>query len=229
MKKLVLLLVIISFFVSCEKSTDKLNSYVTARVAGVDLNCSTCILEFPYDNLKVSEEIGRSPDNYYRAINMNKNNFETGQMLKVRIRIPEKDEIMACITLYESYNYKDLYVIDYEDFNNIIFGDTISLAYNDCLYDPEKQIYLCLDSVINDSRCPTGVYCFWEGNATVRFSFEKNESSPVVFDLNTHKGFTSDTVVSGYKISLLGLNPYPSVNHEIDQDDYKAELMIEKK
>ena len=229
MKKLIPLLVIILFFVSCEKSSDSLNSYLTARIVGFDLNCSTCILEFPYDSMKISEEIGHSPNNYYGAINMNKNNFEIGQMLKVRIRIPEKDEIKACITLYESFNYKDLYVIDYEDFNNIFFGDTISLAYNDCLYDPENQIYLCLDSVVNDSRCPTGVYCFWEGNARVRFSFEKNESSPVVFDLNTHKGFTSDTVVYGYKISLLGLNPYPSVNHKIDQDDYKAELIIEKK
>jgi len=229
MKKLILLIVIIPFFVSCEKSTDKLNSYLTARIVGFDLNCSTCILEFPFDNLKVSEEIGRSPNNYYGAINMNKNNFETGQILKVRIRIPEKDEITACNTLYETNNYKDLYVIDYEDFNNIIFGDTISLAYNDCLYDPENQTYLCLDSVLNDSRCPTGVQCFWEGNATVRFSFEKYDNRPVVFDLNTYTGFTNDTIISGYKISLLGLNPYPAVNHKTDQDDYKAELLIEKK
>lgn len=229
MKKIALIIIVVTVFLSCEKSSDDLNRYFTARIAGFDLNCSSCILEFPYDNQRISEEIGRSPQDYYRAINMNNYDYKIGQMLKVKVRAPEKDEIRACMTLYESYSYKDLYVVDNESFNNITYGDTLTLAYNECLNNPDDGIYICFDSVVNDSRCPTGVVCVWEGNATVRFSFEEYDNSPVVFDLNTHAGFTNDTIISGYKISLLGLTPYPAVNHETKQDEYKAELMIEKK
>lgn len=223
-----MIIIIISVSLSCEKSSDGLNQFLTAGVVGYDLNCSACILEFPYDNQRISEEIGRSPDNYYRAVNMNNSDYQIGQMLKVKVRIPEKDENSTCITLYESYNYKDLYIVDKEYFNNIIYGDTITLAYNECVNDPENRISICLDSVVNDSRCPTGVMCIWEGNAEVRFRLEQPDQRRVMFNLNTHRGFRNDTTISGYKITLTGLNPYPVYNRETDPRDYKAELLIEK-
>jgi hypothetical protein len=233
MKKLIYLTILFSFLLSCEKSSDNVNSFIMARIVGFDPNCTTCILEFPYDNLQVSEEMGRSPNSYYRAVNMSRTSYEVGQMLKVKIRRPEHDEVLPCTEFNPSFNndspdLKNVYITSFENINNLIVGEKISLAINDCLYDPENLFYFCFDSVINDSRCPTGAYCFWEGNVTVRFSFKKFDSRPVVFDLNTHKGFTNDTIVSGYKISLLNLNPYPALNHKINQDDYKAEILIEK-
>jgi len=32
------------------------------------------------------KELGQSPENYYGAVNLNKNDYEIGQMLKVKIR-----------------------------------------------------------------------------------------------------------------------------------------------
>jgi hypothetical protein len=107
-------------------------------------------------------------------------------------------------------------------------GDTVTISYNECLCDPEKQIYVCLDTVLNDSRCPTGVQCFWEGNATVRFRFSKINDKPVLFELNTHKGYTWSTIISGYRFTLTELKPYPVRNNRIEQKEYKAELVIEK-
>jgi len=115
-----------------------------------------------------------------------------------------------------------------EDSDNLIFDVSVPLAINECLYNHENQIYICLDSVLNDSRCPTGVYCIWEGNAEVRFRFETTNENPVLFNLNTHKGFKTYTIVSGYKITLLNLDPYPVEDHRINQNDYKAEILIEK-
>ena len=213
---------------ACEKSTDKINSNYIARIVGFDLNCSTCILDFPDDSLEVQGEIGKSPRNHYQAINLGKDNLKIGQKLKVKIRKVETNELRECITLYPSYDYKNVFITDFENFNNLIFNDTIDLSYQDCLNDPENQMYICLDSVLNDSRCPTGAYCFWEGNAEVRFKFEKFNEKPILFNLNTHRGFTTDTIVDGYKFTLIGLSPHPTMEHRIVQKDYKAEIIVKK-
>ena len=228
-KKLIFLSAIFCFMYSCEKSTLKLSTYYTARIVGFDLNCSTCILEFPDDYLQVKEEIGTSPGNYYQAINMKRDNFKIGQMLKVKIRKSETDELKPCITLNPTFDYKNVFITDSEDFNNLIFNDTIDLSYRDCLTDAENQMYICLDSVLNDSRCPIGAYCFWEGNAEVRFKFEKYNSKPILFNLNTNMRFTTDTIIDGYKFTIIGLSPHPTLGYRTAQKDYKAELVVNKK
>ena len=48
----------------------------TARIAGYDLNCSTCILTFPFDSNAVMKELGSSPENLYQAVNLNKNDLK---------------------------------------------------------------------------------------------------------------------------------------------------------
>ncbi len=228
MNKLIAIFFLFALFPACDKDTDNLNSYVTAKIVGFDLNCSTCILEFPDDYEQVKEVIGLSPDNYYVAVNLSKATYEIGQQLKVKIRSPFTDELRQCIAMYPSYNYKGIYVTDTENFDNMVLGDTVTLSWHDCLKGPENKMYICLESVINDSRCPTGAYCFWEGNATVRFRLDKGDNKPLLFDLNTHRGFTADTIISGYKFSLAGLDPYPTLNHKTDPKDYKAQLVIEK-
>jgi len=227
MKKLILLSILILILPACERSSVEQDSYLLARIVGFDLNCSTCILEFPDDSLKVKEEIGQSPDNRYQSVNLNKGNYQTGQLLKVKIRKPDTDELAPCIALYPTYNYKSVFVTDREDFDNLVLNDTVSLSWHDCLNDVENQMYLCFDSVLNDSRCPSGVYCFWEGNATARFKYQKYNSKPVIFDLNTHKGFTNDTIIDIYKFTLLGLTPYPIVHQKIELKDYTAKILIE--
>jgi len=226
MKKIIPLAVILTFLVACNKSTDNLSSDYTARIVGFDLNCSTCILEFPQNSLEVIGEIGKSPDNYYQAINLNRENFKIGQTLKVKIRKAETNELRECITMFPTYNYKNVFILDFENYNNLIFNDTISLSYRDCLNDSENQMSICLDSVFNDSRCPTGVVCIWAGNAVVRFKYEKYKNKPVIFDLNTNSQFRSDTIVDGYKFTLIGLSPYPEIEHQIIQKEYKAEIIV---
>ncbi len=228
MNKLITILILFALFPGCDKDPDKLDSYVTAKIVGFERNCSTCILEFPYNSSEVMEIIGKSPDNYYVAINLNRANYEIGQQLKVKIRSPYTEELKPCITLYPSYNYKDIYVTNSETFSNMVVGDTVTISWHDCLKGPENKMYICFESVLNDSRCPTGALCFWEGNATVRFRIEKDDDNPVLFDLNTHGGFTADTVIYGYKFSLVGLEPYPALNHTTDPKDYKAHLSVMK-
>lgn len=213
---------------ACEKSQYKSDSFYTARIVGFDLNCSTCILEFPDDNSQVRKEIGESIDNRYEAINLNKGIYEEGQMLKVKVRNPNENELIACLTLYPSYNYKNIIVTETEEFNDLVLKDTVSLAYLQCLYNTENQSYICLDSVLTDSRCPAGAYCFWEGNAEVRFKYEKFNNVALLFILNTYRGFTTDTIIDGYKIRLAGLSNHSLSGRPPVQKDYRALIIVSK-
>ena len=228
MKRITILLILIAFLISCEKISHDSYSYLTARIAGFDQNCSVCILEFPDNSPELKEKIGESPNNYYQAVNLNKTSFEIGQWLKVRIRKPDTKELTPCSSYNSSHNYKDVFILDLEKYNKLVFNDTVSISWHDCLNDPQDQILICLDSVLNDSRCPIGVQCFWEGNAEVRFKFEKYPDGPILFNLNTHKGFRNDTILDKYKFTLVGLSPLPKQGSRINQKDYKAEILIEK-
>ena len=228
MKKTLLIILIIPFLLTCEKESFYMDSFVTARIVGFDLNCSTCIIEFPKDSLAVKKEIGQSQNNYYQALNLNKNDFEIGQQFKVKIRKSETDELLNCITLYPSYEYKPVIIEEYENFDNLSYNDTIDLAYKDCMTDCENKFYICMDSVINDSRCPTGVVCFWAGVATVRFKFQKYNEVPVYFNLMTPDLTYNSINIEGFKFSLIDLTPYPSFKNRTDQGGYKAKLYVTK-
>jgi len=229
MKKLIFLISIISFMFGCEKNPDNnINPEYIARIVGFDLNCSTCIIEFPDDNSQVKKEIGESPSNYYQTINLSKGKYEIGQLVKVKIRKAATNELTPCISLYPSYSYKNVFITEFENFNNLIFNDTIELQYRDCLTDSENHMYICLDSVSKESRCPIGEECFWAGYAEVRFKFEKDNSTPIFFNLGTLAAFKNDTIIGGYKFTLIDLSPWPTTEHRILQKEYKAKIIVNK-
>jgi len=217
--------VLFLFLTGCEKEKETSGNKYVAQIVGFDLNCSTCIVMFPDDSLGVKREIGSSPNNYYHIINLEKGSYTIGQKLKVEVRKAQDKELKSCITLYPSYAYENLYLLNHETFKDLVFSDTIDLAYQDCLYDSEMQTYICFDSVLTDSRCPGGAECVWAGEAAVRFRIEKPDNSPYFIDLNE---YTSNTLVGGYEFSFLELFPYPAVNKQIKPGDYKARIVIKR-
>jgi len=225
MVRLVIISVLFSFLLACEESHDGNKNYV-ARIVGFDPNCSTCILEFPEDSVRVKDEIGQSRNNYYIAVNMARGEFKVGQMVKADIRKAAADELKTCIALYPSNDYQNIYVSNWNQYDSLLLNDTVSISFHDCLYYPENQMYLCLDSVSGDSRCPKGVYCFWAGNAAVRFKLGKCNEKPVIFTLNTNSQFATYETVDGFIYKLISLSPYPTAGHKINQKDYKAELVV---
>ena len=112
--------------------------------------------------------------------------------------------------------------------SGFVLNNPIILAAGSCAGDQQSHTYICFESALNDSRCPEGVECFWEGNAQARFKFVKSNEIPIFFILDTHPGFTTDTIVGGYKITLKTLSPYPVYGKIILPKDYKAEIQIEK-
>ena len=101
----------------------------------------------------------------------------------------------------------------------------IFLDNGKCLEIIDKEYEICLIS-INDSRCPSGGECVWEGDAVVEFNF-KSKLENKSFSLHTNDELQQDTIINNLKIKLLNVLPYPTLNnHPINQSDYSAELII---
>jgi len=113
--------------------------------------------------------------------------------------------------------------------NKLILGDTVELSINETIHNYDKNISIRMDSVLNDSRCPSSVICVWEGNAEVRFIFTHNNDE-TSFSLNTNVGnnFKTDSIVNGYRIEMINLYPYPENPGIIPQKDYQADILILK-
>ncbi|HCW06783.1 MAG TPA: hypothetical protein DGG95_05395 [Cytophagales bacterium] len=93
------------------------------------------------------------------------------------------------------------------------------------IYSIKPGLLIKLDSVLEDSRCPSNALCVSAGNAAVRFAFFDGEFW-FTFVLNTFPMLQSEITMYGYRIKLVSLSPYPNTNVVIKQSDYKAELLI---
>jgi hypothetical protein len=89
---------------------------------------------------------------------------------------------------------------------------TVSVAMEQCvqkLYGADN-LSLCLDELVEDSRCPTNANCMWQGVARLRFSMQlQNQSYSFVLSTSNVQSFRTDTTIQNYRISLRQVTPYP--------------------
>lgn len=67
---------------------------------------------------------------------------------------------------------------------------------------------------IDDSRCPVGVDCIWEGTATVSFKLvTKQGVYNFNLDTNLKPMFVQDTLIEQFRYQLVDVKPYPNINN----------------
>lgn len=101
-------------------------------------------------------------------------------------------------------------------------SDTITIGVNDGFLHKDPNFTLQVDSILNDSRCPIGAQCFWEGNAEVRFKLSSLNSKTVMFNLNTANIFRKDTTIEGVKFKIIELNNQPDI---MGRNSYQSYLV----
>lgn len=82
-------------------------------------------------------------------------------------------------------------------------------------------------SVLQDSRCPIGVQCVWEGDGTVVLAvLTAGTSDTTRIELHTSSKFATQTTYKDLNIRLQKLDPYPQKDSKIAPADYVATLAI---
>lgn len=87
-----------------------------------------------------------------------------------------------------------------------------------------EELSIRFAAVAEDSRCPLGVYCVWEGNARVDLEVSSGLEGGIL-SLNTNLT-PREADFGGRRIALAGLSPYPSAGVRHRPQDYVASLTV---
>jgi hypothetical protein len=92
-----------------------------------------------------------------------------------------------------------------------------------------QKLSIRFSTVRDESRCPTGVQCVWEGNAAVVVEVSTKKKEVVQATLNTNLSVKPNHLEhKGFNIKLVSLNPHPKAEQRIDPKDYEAVLLVTK-
>lgn len=93
-----------------------------------------------------------------------------------------------------------------------------------------EKLRVRFTDVLEDSRCPTQVECFWTGQARIAIEVQPDGSAPTTVQFNTNPapGQTVKAATVGqHTIELESLDPYPQTPDDpIEFEDYRATLVV---
>lgn len=118
-------------------------------------------------------------------------------------------------------NLRNMQVNDNKNEQNQVF----KLRLNERSILGAEKIEIKFLAVLEDSRCPEGADCLWEGNGKARFEMKKSGGEAEFFELNTNLAPTFQKLWE-YEIKLLNLEPKPQLGIEIKKANYAATLFV---
>lgn len=95
--------------------------------------------------------------------------------------------------------------------NKNIEGKVIYFTEGENKFLSEYQMNVTFKNISEDSRCPEGVTCVWQGAAVANIEFMATTSRPMTIPLatteNAARNYQKSTNFNGYKISLVEITP----------------------
>jgi hypothetical protein len=82
------------------------------------------------------------------------------------------------------------------------------------------------EKVVEDSRCPVGVTCVWEGDAVARLHLLGSGGERATLNLHTQSSFPREGTFQKFRIRLVGVAPVPRSGSEIPPGSYVATLVL---
>ncbi|MBE7550087.1 MAG: tetratricopeptide repeat protein [Anaerolineales bacterium] len=107
----------------------------------------------------------------------------------------------------------------------------VSLPLGHMAHFDEANLTLVFQSVLEDSRCPRQVECFWAGQVRIMIEVQQEGTTAASLELNNNPPLKQDTVsYAGYDIHLSQVGPYPeSPDQPIPPEAYRATFVIKAK
>jgi hypothetical protein len=101
-----------------------------------------------------------------------------------------------------------------ESKNQKIEGKVIYFNEGENKFLSEYQMNVTFKNISEDSRCPEGVTCVWQGAAVANIEFMGTYTRPATIPLatteNAGRNYHKSTIFNGYNISLVEVNPAPT-------------------
>ena len=126
---------------------------------------------------------------------------------------------MLCITLLGSYACSN---------DGVSIGEEFYLRIGESASIRGEDLQVRFLDVTEDSRCPKGVTCIWEGRVSCLVEITYRESLESV--LLTEPGsndFPTEQSFHEYRLTYH-IEPYPQAGSEIAEEEYQLHLKISK-
>lgn len=101
-----------------------------------------------------------------------------------------------------------------------VVGEPFQVEFGETARIPDAGFDLTFVALVDDSRCPDGATCIWQGNASVVVSLSEVEVS-----LNTALD-PREASFQRYIVRLLAVEPYPRLGEEYQPIDYVITLLV---
>lgn len=121
------------------------------------------------------------------------------------------------------------------DVSDQIINKSFELGIGESVTIKPDNVQVRFDTVISDSRCPTNVFCLWEGESQIKISLIKSRTA-IIYGEIPIRGYVTitDTCchkyidINGYRITLMQLDPYPQHPIPNDYTKYRATLLVNR-
>lgn len=106
--------------------------------------------------------------------------------------------------------------------NPEISGREVTLEMGKVYAAENRDLTIKIES-IQDSRCPVGVYCFWQGEASVHLEVIQNEHWKIHLSTFLHPADT----INNFIFKLIDVVPYPVYGTDIPDSEKRVILQID--
>jgi len=109
------------------------------------------------------------------------------------------------------------------------FNQVVSLKIGEKENIDGDKLIIGFEEVLEDSRCPSGTECFWEGRARIVLEIiEDGQAQNLELIKQAGREELSTDTLNGKIYELVELSPYPDVNDElpIPKERYVADIVV---
>jgi hypothetical protein len=109
-----------------------------------------------------------------------------------------------------------------------LFGVPFDLNVGEFLQLGDNELIVGFEGILSDSRCPEGVWCFWEGDAAADLWIQIPGQEKQDFVLHTYSVFATCIELGPFTVNLQQVAPYPNISEPIDPDAYVVTLVVSR-
>jgi len=106
-----------------------------------------------------------------------------------------------------------------------VIGVPFTLAVGQSEVLAGTDLVVGFDQAVEETRCPTGVECPWEGDASARLWAELSGLRSE-FVLHTLWGRQRSETIAPYVVTMLEVNPFPHIDIQPDLSKYVLTILV---
>lgn len=111
------------------------------------------------------------------------------------------------------------------------YGSLFTLGIGQKAFFRNNELILQVSDVVEDSRCPVGVTCVWQGQVRINASVTTLNQQNEAFELIYQEGASAEINTrsfDGFQIEVIKVLPVPKEGETIEKSDYRITMKVTK-